>query len=162
MQDCGFTFTQSATVIQFHTLSMFAPALFTGWLINRLGVLTIIATGAVIQLGCALVAMSGIEFWHFLAANMLVGLGWNFCFIGGSTLLTTVYRPTERAKTQAAHDFLEYATTAVTTGMSGLVLATLGWSFVNLLALPMIAIVLLAAMAMMIRRGPYAAGTGPA
>lgn len=145
MMGCGFTFEQGATVIQFHAIAMFAPALFTGHLIMRYGVLTIIATGAAILVGCVLVAMSGISFQHFLWANVLVGIGWNFCFIGGSTLLTTVYRPSERAKTQAAHDLLEFTTTAITSGLAGVILAWAGWSFVNLLALPMIAAVLLVA-----------------
>jgi MFS family permease len=153
MMGCGFTFEQGATVIQFHVIGMFAPALFTGHLIQRFGVLTIIGTGAAILIGCVLVAMAGIAFHNFLIANLLVGIGWNFCFIGGSTLLTTVYRTSERAKTQAAHDFLEFATTAVTTGLSGAVLAWFGWEFVNLLALPMIVVVLVAATWLYLRQG---------
>ncbi|MGE0626763.1 MAG: MFS transporter [Hyphomicrobiaceae bacterium] len=156
MIDCGFSFYDSATVIQFHVISMFAPALFTGYLINRFGVLTIIFTGALIQFGCLLIAMAGIGFHNFLLANMLVGMGWNFCFIGGTTLLTTVYRPSERAKTQAAHDFLEYLMTAISTGTSGIVLATAGWGFVNLIALPMVAVVLLASSWLYLRHGPVA------
>lgn len=153
MMGCGFSFEQGATVIQFHVIGMFAPALFTGHLIQRYGVLTIIATGALILIACVLVAMAGIGFHNFLIANLLVGIGWNFCFVGGSTLLTTVYRTSERAKTQAAHDFLEFTTTAITTGLSGAVLAWLGWSFVNLLALPMIVVVLVAATWLYLRQG---------
>ncbi len=153
MLGCGFTFEQGATVIQFHVSGMFAPALFTGSLIQRYGVLTIISVGALILIACVLVAMSGIGFYNFLWANLLVGVGWNFCFIGGSTLLTTVYRPSERAKTQAAHDFLEFTMTAITTGLSGAILAWFGWSFVNLLALPMIATVLGAAVWLYLRQG---------
>lgn len=153
MQGCGFTFEQGATVIQFHAISMYAPALFTGYLITRYGVLTVIATGALILIACVLVAMAGIGFQHFLWANVLVGIGWNFCFIGGTTLLTTVYRPSERAKTQAAHDFLEYTTTAITAGFTGVILAKAGWSYVNLLALPMIATVLIAAAWLYLRQG---------
>ena len=145
MQGCGFSFEQGATVIQFHSIAMFAPALFTGYLITRYGVLTIIGTGGLILIACVVVAMAGITFQHFLWANLLVGIGWNFCFIGGTTLLTTVYRPSERGKTQAAHDFLEFTTTAITAGLAGVILAKSGWSFVNLLALPMIACVLIAA-----------------
>lgn len=156
MINCGFSFEQGATVIQVHVLGMFAPALFTGHLIQRFGVLTIIATGALILIACVLVAVSGIAYHNFMIANLLVGIGWNFCFIGGSTLLTTVYRPSERAKTQAAHDFLEFTTTAITTGLSGIILAWAGWSFVNLLALPLIATVILAALWLYARQGhPY-------
>ena len=153
MQMCGFTFYDSATVIQFHSIAMFAPALVTGLLIHRFGVLTIISVGAMALIGCVLVAMAGIGFHNFLLANVLVGIGWNFCFIGGSTLLTTCYRPSERAKTQGAHDFLEFATTAVTTGLSGIVLATAGWGYVNLLTLPLIAVVLMAVLWLYARFG---------
>ncbi len=154
MAGCGFSFEQGATVIQFHVLGMFAPALFTGHLIQRFGVLTIIVTGAVILIACVLVAMAGIGYNNFLFANLLVGIGWNFCFIGGSTLLTTVYRPSERAKTQAAHDFLEFTMTAISTGLSGAILVWAGWGFVNLLALPMILIVIVAALWLYLRYGP--------
>ena len=153
MQGCGFTFEQSATVIQFHSIAMFAPALFTGHLIVRFGVLTIIGVGALALIGCVLVAMDGISFQNFLWANILVGIGWNFCFIGGTTLLTTIYRPSERAKTQAAHDFIEYSITAATAGLTGAILAWAGWGFVNLLALPMIAIVILATLWLYARVG---------
>lgn len=153
MMGCGFSFEQGATVIQFHSIAMFAPALFTGHLIVRYGVLTIIAIGAAILIACVLVAMAGISFQHFMWANILVGIGWNFCFIGGSTLLTTVYRTSERAKTQAAHDLLEFTMTAITAGLAGVILARAGWSFVNLLALPMIATVLIAAGWLYMRQG---------
>jgi MFS family permease len=156
MLGCGFTFAQSATVIQFHSVAMFAPALFTGHLITRFGVLTIIATGALIQLACALTAMSGIGFGNFLVANVLVGLGWNFCFIGGTTLLTTAYRPAERAKTQAAHDFLEYSATAVVAGLTGAILSGYGWIMVSYLALPMIAAILLGSLWLFLKEGHIA------
>lgn len=153
MVKCGFSFEQGATVIQVHVLGMFAPALFTGYLIQRFGVLTIIGSGAIVLIACVLVAMAGIDYHNFMIANLLVGIGWNFCFIGGTTLLTTVYRPSERAKTQAAHDFLEFTMTAITTGLSGAVLVWAGWGFVNLLALPMIATVILAALWLYLRQG---------
>jgi MFS family permease len=153
MQACGFTFSEGATVIQFHSISMFAPALFTGYLINRFGVLTIIAVGAVLLIGAVLTAMGGIGFKNFLFANMLVGAGWNFCFIGGTTLLTTVYRASERAKTQGAHDFLEYTMTAIATFFSGVVLARAGWEYVNLLAIPLIVTVLIAVLWLYLRQG---------
>ena len=92
--------------------AMFLPSFFTGHLITRFGVLPIIATGAFIQIGCALVNLAGIEFMNFFLANVLVGLGWNFTYVGGSSLLTKTYEPAERAKVQASHDFLVYTTTA--------------------------------------------------
>ena len=152
MLACGFKFMDSATVIQGHVIAMFLPSFFTGHLIGRFGVLRIIAVGALLQAACALVNLSGIQFAHFFIANVLVGIGWNFTFVGGTTLLTTTYRPIERAKVQASHDFLVYATTATAAGVSGLLAAGPGWSAVNLMALPMMGVVLLASCALMLRQ----------
>jgi MFS family permease len=102
-----------------------------------------------LQAACALVNLSGIQFAHFFIANILVGLGWNFTFVGGTTLLTTTYRPVERAKVQASHDFVVYATTATAAGVSGLLAAGPGWAAVNLTALPMMGVVLIAACGLM-------------
>jgi MFS family permease len=146
MLACGYKFNDSATVIQAHVIAMFLPSFFTGHLIGRFGVLAIIAAGGVIQLGCALVNLAGIDFWNFFLANILVGLGWNFTFVGGSTLLTATYRPAERAKAQASHDFLVYTTTAIAAGLSGALQAKAGWTLVNVAALPLMATVLAAAL----------------
>jgi MFS family permease len=146
MLACGFQFGASATVIQAHVVAMFLPSFFTGHLIARFGILPIIATGAFIQIGCAIVNLSGIGFMNFFLANILVGLGWNFTFVGGSTLLTKTYEPAERAKVQASHDFLVYTTTATAAGMSGILHANAGWATVNIAALPLMAIVMIAAL----------------
>ena len=137
MLACGFNFGQSATVIQIHIIAMFLPSFFTGHLIHRFGVLSIIATGALIQVGCALINLAGIEWWNFALANALVGLGWNFTFVGGTTLLTTTYHPSERAKVQGLHDFLVYATTATAAAMSGFLQAQAGWNVINIATLPL-------------------------
>jgi MFS family permease len=152
MLACGFKFGDSATVIQGHTIAMFLPSFFTGHLIARAGVLPVIAAGASIQVGCALVNLAGIEFWHFFLANLLVGLGWNFTFVGGTTLLTTTYRPAERAKVQASHDFVVYTTTAVAAGLSGILQASAGWTVINLAALPMMGLVLLASTWLLVQQ----------
>jgi MFS family permease len=146
MLACGFFFADSATVIQVHIIAMFLPSFFTGQLIQKFGVLTIIAAGALIQVGCALVNLAGIEFAHFLIANALVGLGWNFTFVGGSTLLTRTYTPSERARVQGAHDFLVYATTATAAAMAGFLQQKAGWMAINLAALPLMGIVMLSAL----------------
>ncbi len=125
---------------------MFLPSFFTGHLIARFGVLPIIATGALIQVGCALVNLAGIDFMNFLVANVFVGLGWNFTFVGGSTLLTRTYQPNERAKVQASHDFMVYATTATAAALAGFLQQKAGWDTINLAALPMMGIVMLATL----------------
>lgn len=156
MLGCGFGFSDGATVIQFHSLAMFLPSFFTGSLINRFGVLRIIATGGLLQAACFMVALSGVAYENFMVANILLGLGWNFCFIGGSTLLTTTYRPAERAKTQAAHDFLVYATTAVAAGIAGIIQAKAGWEVVNMSSMPFTLIIVAAAawLALRLRQAP--------
>ncbi len=152
MQACGFGFADSATVIQGHIIAMFLPSFFTGHLINRLGVLPVIAAGGLIEVGCAIVNLSGVEFNNFLIANILVGLGWNFAYVGGSTLLTTTYAPAERAKVQASHDFTVYLATASAAALSGLLQAKAGWTILNLSALPLMAIVVAAAVWLMLRQ----------
>ena len=143
MQTCGFPIGDAATVIQWHVLGMFAPSFFTGNLIRRFGVLTIMSIGVVLLAGNVAIALSGIEYLHFLSGLILLGVGWNFLFVGGTTLLTEAYRPSERAKVQAAHDFLMYAAITVATFSSGSLLNHFGWQSVNLAVLPFLAIALM-------------------
>lgn len=161
MLACGFGFADSATVIQAHIIAMFLPSFFTGHLINRFGVLPVIAAGGLIEVGCALVNLAGVGFGHFLVANILVGLGWNFAYVGGSTLLTSTYTPAERAKVQASHDFTVYAATASAAAVSGVLAAKAGWIVINLAALPLMAIVIGAALWLMARER-RAASAAPA
>ncbi len=149
MLACGFGFADSATVIQAHIIAMFLPSFFTGHLIGRFGVLPVIALGGLIEFGCAVVNLAGVGFGNFLFANILVGLGWNFAFVGGSTLLTTTYAPAERAKVQASHDFTVYAATASAAALSGVLHAKAGWIVLNLAALPLMAAVVGAALWLM-------------
>jgi MFS family permease len=156
MLACGFKFGDSATVIQVHVIAMFLPSFFTGHLITRFGVLPIIAIGALLEIGCAIVNLSGIGFINFALANMLVGLGWNFCYVGGTTLLTTTYQPEERAKVQGFHDFMVYAMTATAAAVSGTLQAGAGWQAVNLVAFPMLAVVLVAVAGLWLAQGKRA------
>lgn len=146
MMACGFGFPDSATVIQFHVVAMFLPSFFTGSLINRFGVLKVMAAGGAIMLGCALVNLAGVGFMNFLVANILVGLGWNFAYVGGSTLLTSTYKPSERAKVQASHDFTVYAATATAAALSGVLAAQAGWFVINLAAIPLMLVIIASAL----------------
>jgi MFS family permease len=157
MLACGFGFNDSATVIQAHVIAMFLPSFFTGHLITRFGVLPIIATGALIEVGCALVNLAGIGFANFFIANVLVGLGWNLTYVGGSTLLTSTYKPSERAKVQASHDFCVYASTALAAGVSGVLAARAGWTVINAVAIPVLMLVILAALRLMLTQRRAAA-----
>jgi MFS family permease len=152
MLACGYGFGDSATVIQAHIVAMFLPSFFTGHLIARIGVLPVIAAGGLIELGCALVNLAGVDFANFFIANILVGIGWNFAYVGGSTLLTTTYRPAERAKVQASHDFTVYLATASAAALSGFLQAKAGWTILNLAALPLMATVITVAVWLMLRQ----------
>jgi MFS family permease len=138
MQLCAHPFSAAATVIQWHVFGMFFPSFFTGGLIARYGALRIILCGAVINVICMAVALSGDGVLHFQIALALLGLGWNFMYIGATSLLTEVYQPAERAKTQALNDFLVFGTVALASLGSGKLLYHYGWNSVSLSALPFI------------------------
>ena len=142
MQICGQSLGASATVIQWHVLGMFLPSFFTGNLIRRYGVLPIMGTGIMLLAGHVAIALTGIEFLHFLSGLILLGVGWNFLFIGGTTLLTEAYRPPERAKTQAAHDFLMFGAVSIASFSAGSLLNAWGWQSVNLTVLPFLGMAL--------------------
>lgn len=143
MRQCGQAFGAAATVIQWHVLGMFAPSFFTGDLIRRFGVLRIMAAGVLLLGAHVAIALSGVGYLHFLSGLILLGIGWNFLFIGGTTLLTEAYRPSERAKTQAAHDFLMFAVVSLGSFSAGSLLNAFGWRMVNVTTLPFLGIVLL-------------------
>ena len=102
MVGCGFSVTDATLGIQWHVLAMFAPSFFTGKLITRFGKETIVATGLLILIVCAVVALSGIELWQFWLALILLGLGWNFGFIGATAMVTDCYRPRKKARFRAS------------------------------------------------------------
>jgi cbb3-type cytochrome oxidase subunit 3 len=131
MNFCGFAFTDSATVIQWHVLAMFAPSFITGSLIKKFGVLNIILCGVVLNVCAIAINLSGIEFLNFSIGLATIGLGWNFMFIGGTTLLTEAYRPEERSKVQAANDFMVLSTTTIAAFSSGALQQSVGWAMVN-------------------------------
>jgi len=139
-------FHEAATVMQWHVLGMFAPSFVTGHLIARLGVLTIIGMGGLLSLACLGLNLLGTGLLNFSIALLLLGIGWNFLFIGSTTLLTQAYRPEERAKTQALHDFLMFAFVALATILSGTVFQQLGWQAVNAAGVPMVSLVLVAVL----------------
>ncbi|NEQ47154.1 MAG: MFS transporter [Leptolyngbya sp. SIOISBB] len=136
------SFDQTASVIQWHVLGMFGPSLVTGWLIQRFGVLTMIQAGAALTLGCMAVNLAGTSFWHFAIALLLLGLGWNFMYVGSTTLLTQTHTPTEKGKVQAAHDFLVFSFVAFATLLSGRVFYRFDWAWLNHLSWPLVLLTL--------------------
>jgi predicted MFS family arabinose efflux permease len=142
MMLCGFSVAASTTVIQAHAVAMFAPGFVTGRLIGRYGVRRVIIAGAVLTAGCVLVAVVGRSFSHFTLALVLLGIGWNFMFVGATTLLSTAHAPEERVRAQAANDVLVFGTVACTAFASGAVHARAGWEILNLGLLPALALAL--------------------
>jgi hypothetical protein len=129
-------FNDAAFVLQWHVIGMYGPSFFTGALIHRFGVLNIILTGTVLLLACVIAALSGTMLINFWLAMFLLGVGWNFMYVGGSALLTEVHTPAERAKTQAANDFLVFLTMAISSMSSGVLLNKSGWHAVNYGSIP--------------------------
>ncbi len=146
MADCGFAFGDSATVIQAHIVGMFLPSFFTGHLIARYGPTNIMIVGALLQGLCVAVNLAGIDFMNFLTALILVGVGWNFLFIGGTTLLTECYRPAEMAKVQGFNDFCIWGGVAAGGLLSGASNHLFGWAIVNVVTVPLIVLSLIAAI----------------
>ena len=135
---CGHPFSATASVIGWHVIGMFAPSLFTGSLIRRFGIASVILAGVFLLYVCVLIALSGLSVSHFWWAMFIQGIGWNFMYVGGSALLTQVYRPAEKAKVQGAHDAVVFLTMVASSLSSGYMLDRNGWHTLNYLALPLI------------------------
>ena len=140
MQVCGFPFDDAALVLEWHVIGMFAPGFFTGHLIKRFGVLSIMGVGVVLNIVCIAIALSGVALHQFLIALFLLGVGWNFLFTGSTTLSLQSYRPEEKDRAQAAINFFVFATMAVTSFASGALVTTQGWQLLNLGSLIPVAI----------------------
>jgi MFS family permease len=144
MVACGLGEDNAALGIQWHVLAMFGPSFVTGTLIARYGVDIIITIGMALLVACGLVALSGIELANFWGALILLGLGWNFGFIGATTMLTETYRPEERGKVQGLNDFLIFGSVAAASFASGSLFTSVGWAWINYLIFPVVAICVVA------------------
>ena len=136
MKICGLSVSDSNFGIQWHIVAMYGPSFFTGSLIARFSAPRIVAIGLLLEAGAAAVGLSGITAIHFWATLFILGIGWNFSFVGASALVLETHRPQERNKVQAFNDFLVFGTMAVGSFLSGQLLANYGWSAVNLVVLP--------------------------
>jgi MFS family permease len=141
MQQCQHPFSSAALVLEWHVLGMFVPSFFTGHLIRRFGVLPVMAVGVGLLGTCVAVALSGVELMQFLVALLVLGVGWNFLYVGGTTLFTQAYRPEERNRAQGALDFCVFSTMAVTSFASGALITTQGWQWLNLGSIVPIAVI---------------------
>jgi MFS family permease len=140
MVDCGHSVGNAALGIQWHVLAMYAPSFVTGALIARVGVVRIVAAGLALLSASALTGFAGVTVGHFWAALVLLGVGWNFAFVGSTTMVIDCYRPEERNRVQAFNDFLIFGTMAIGSFASGAMLAHFGWYLVNLMMLPVVAV----------------------
>ena len=132
MAQCSHPFKSAALVIEWHVLGMFVPSFFTGSLIKRFGCLPVMGVGVLLEALCVAVALSGVDLMHFIVALVALGVGWNFLYIGGTTLFTQTYRPEERTSAQATLDTCVYTTMALTSFSSGALITTQGWTWLNL------------------------------
>ena len=143
MVGCGHTVGEAALGIQWHVLAMFGPSFVTGRLIQRFGVKTITALGLLILAASGGVGLSGLGLEHFWIALVLLGVGWNFGFIGATTMVTSCHRPEEKNRVQAMNDFLVFGSVAISSFASGKLLSVAGWEIINWMIFPCVALVLL-------------------
>jgi MFS family permease len=144
MRMCGHSLTDSNLGIQWHVIAMYGPSFVTGSLIARFGAKRIVALGLALEAVAALIGLAGISVAHFWSALVVLGIGWNFGFVGASALVLETHTPAERNKVQAFNDFLVFGTMAVGSFSSGQILANSGWSAVNLVVFPPVVIALAA------------------
>lgn len=142
MKHHDHSFSETAFVIQWHVLAMFAPSFFTGSLIKRFGVLNILLCGVLLGFLSITTNLLGTSTWHFWMGLVFLGLSWNFLFIGGTSLLTDAYLPAEKAKAQATNDFIMFSTVAAASLFAGFLQHHFGWEFVNIGVIPAIALML--------------------
>jgi predicted MFS family arabinose efflux permease len=152
MDICGLSFADTALILQWHVIGMFAPSFFTGDLIKRCGVLPVLLAGAALLFACIAIALAGVSLMHFWWALLLLGIGWNFLFVGGTTLLTDACRAEEKAKVQGSNDFIVLGVQGVTSLAAGVLVSDGGWTTLNALALPIVALTTLVSLGLAMSR----------
>ena len=143
MHHHDYAFPDIAVVIQWHVLGMFVPSFFTGHLIKKHGLKPIIMLGCTLLIISALINLFGQSYVHFFTSLVLLGIGWNFTFIGATQLVSLTYRPQEKGKVQGMNDFLVFTTAAIASLFAGQTVETIGWIWVNLISLPLIVVAIL-------------------
>ncbi len=141
---CGHSIDDGAHIIEWHLVGMYAPSFFAGHLVKRWGVVPVLLAGIAMSALCGVLALASTSLPYFYAALAFLGVGWNFMFVGGTTLLTLSYRPAERARAQAANEFITFAGTALASLFAGQLLARFGWATINQATFPLLALAALA------------------
>lgn len=145
MSFCGHPFKEGVFVLEWHVVGMFLPSFFTGDLIKKFGALKIIIVGVLLNFGAVAINLSGVTVAHFWFGLVVLGVGWNFMFIGGTALLTETYEPHEKTRVQGFNDMIVFATMAVSSSSAGLLVNARGWDMVNYTAIPAVAVALIGA-----------------
>jgi MFS family permease len=138
----GYSIEQTANVIRSHVLGMYVPSLFAGFVIERLGISRMMAVGAAGLIAACVVGLRGHSVMHYTAALVLLGIGWNFLYVGGTTMLTLTYSMTERFKAQAVNEFSVFGTSAAASLLAGTVMHVYGWYTLVLLPVPLLLVIL--------------------
>jgi len=152
MRVCGFGYPDAADVIKWHVIAMFGPGFFTGNLVRRFGPLPIMAVGCALMFGSMTTAHLGSAYMHFWIALVLLGVGWNFMFVGATTLLTTTYTAAEKAKVQGVNDLAVWSTMITSSLSAGALMSATGWTDLNRYALPFVLTATLAILWLMLQR----------
>jgi MFS family permease len=160
MSQCAHPFKSAALVLEWHVLGMFVPSFFTGSLIRRFGALPVMSAGVLLNALCIAVALSGVELMQFLVALFALGVGWNFLYVGGTTLFTQAYRPEEKTTAQAAMDTVVMSTMTLTALGSGALVTTQGWTWLNVGSIVPV-LLIAAALAWLARRRRTARALAP-
>ena len=157
MQCHDHSFSSTALVIQWHLFAMFAPSFFTGDLIRKFGVMQVMIVGSLLLMACALINLNGTSLLHFEVALILLGVGWNFLYIGATTLLTDTYSENEKAKAQGLNDTFVFATLTITSLASGASVELFGWQTINSYSIPVTLSILAGLIWMVAKRAKQAA-----
>ena len=143
-EESSHQFSDAAFVIQWHVVGMFAPAFFTGSLIHRYGPVPLIFIGILLNVLCIVINLAGTDVFNYWSSLILLGMGWNFMFVSGTTMVIETYSPAEKAIVQGVNDFLVFGTAAVSSLLAGVVQTSLGWRAVNLSSIPFLGVAVLA------------------
>ncbi len=154
---CGHPYSAAASVIGFHVIGMFAPSFITGDLIKKFGVRQVMFAGVVLNFVTVAIALSGVTVAHFWWSMFILGVGWNFVYIGATAMLTETYRPSERAKAQGINEFCIFSVMVVTAFSSGFLLDGSGWELLNYISIVLITIIAVALTWFALRRTPTTA-----
>jgi MFS family permease len=153
MQMCGLSQESSNLGLQWHVIAMYAPSFFTGRLITRFGAPRVVTAGLALTAASAAVGLTGVDVAHFWLTLILLGLGWNFGFVGASAMVLECHAPEERARVQSLNDFLVFGTMAFGSFLSGGLLTSYGWSMVLWLSFVPLAVAVIALATAAVRHG---------